>query len=762
MPLRIDTGEILAGQVIDALNRAIAKRSQYFVVINMSWHMTAPDAGLNAKLADALDEGCVLVAAAGNTTGNVNYPANHSDVFAVGQTNACDEWQGDDNACEPFAGESATGSNLDVVAPGSGIVTTKSPLIGTSSKYDSVDGTSFASPLTAGIAALILSVDDGLEPSEVYEIIRDSAEDLVGQSSKDTPGRDNYMGDGRVNAYRAVQLAAGYPLVDVGRRSLADAGNGLAAAWGDYDNDGKEDLYLVNSGSADRLLRNVNDAAVKFTDVTSSPLGDTGYGTAAAWADYDNDGDLDLYLVKNEAANKLYRNNGGSFTEITPSPLGDTGPATAFAWLDYDLDGFVDIYLVNHNSANKLFRNTGCGSFTDVTASPLGDTGPGLGVACADYDGDGDTDIYLVNDGAGNKLFRNDGSSFTDVTQSPLAGTTYGQSAAWSDYDNDRDVDLLLISRGGNRLYRNNGGGSFTDVTGGPIDADDNVRGGVWFDYDNDVDLDIYVSRDGAAGNSLLRNDGSGTFVDITEGPLGSTLSGRGVAVTDYNRDGATDLYLVNYGGANQLFRNYAAGAFHWLHVRLVGVDTNRSAIGATVRVVEGATSQVRHVSGDAGFASQGSLLLEFGVGTTTNIDTVEVRWPGVGVQTLTGVAADQVITVTECPAGTPSIIEASMVAWAESNPTPNYMTLHFGFEATRIADQFEIQYRPVGGSWTTLTCTSPGTDCTFACDRSYERTTSYSPCEVTQFEWRAKAKNCNGWASSYSSIKTFTAYCLE
>jgi hypothetical protein len=507
-----------------------------------------------------------------------------------------------------------------------------------------------------------------------------------------------------------------------------------------------------------------NDGAEIFTDVTAAPLGDTGYGSSAAWADYDNDGDIDLYLVKNSAANKLYRNEGaGTFTEITTLPLGDTGPGAACAWIDYDSDGWVDIYLVNRNAPNKMLRNLGCGSFVDATTDPLGYSGPGSGVACGDYDGDADQDIYLINDGAGNKLFRNDGAgSFTDVTPTVLQGTTWGQGADWGDYDNDGDQDLLLVSRGGNRLYRNEGGGSFTDATTGSIDGDDNVRGGAWLDYDSDRDLDIYISRDGAVGNSLLRNDGNGVFADATAGPLGSTALGRGVAAADYDRDGDIDLYLTNSGASSKLFRNHAASGKRWLRVKLVGKETNRSAIGARVRVVTGSTSQIREVSGGQGYKSQGSLPVEFGLGTSTLADLVEVRWPGGVTQTLTGVSTNQALAITECGPGTPSVIETTMQAWSEGNPDPSFMTLHFTFQTTLRADEFEVQYRPVGGSWQPLVCSTPSATCIFACAGTYERTTGYTPCEFTRFEWRAKAKNCNGWAQNFSAIKTFDAYCLQ
>ncbi|MBE0565598.1 MAG: VCBS repeat-containing protein [Krumholzibacteria bacterium] len=425
-------------------------------------------------------------------------------------------------------------------------------------------------------------------------------------------------------------VAAGTP--------LGDTGSGRAMAWGDYDNDGDLDLYLANSGQANKLFR--NDGGGTFTDATSGPLGDTGYGRGVAWGDYDNDGDLDLYLSNDGQANKLFRNDGGgAFVDVTGvSPLGDTGWGYGVAWGDYDNDGDLDLYLANVGSANKLFRNDGGGGFADATGgTPLGDAGYGQGVAWGDYDDDGDLDLYLANYGQANKLFRNDGDgTFVDATSGQLANTGSGTGVAWGDYDNDGDLDLFLANSGeANKLFRNDGDGDFFDATGLALPPGDSgsCHGVAWGDYDNDGDLDLYLANVGSA-NKLLRNDG-GTFLDATAlvPPLGDAGNGFGVAWGDYDNDGDLDLYLANSGQANKLFRNDAAENQHWLQVKLEGTRSNRAGIGARVRVVAGGSSQIREISGGSGYCSQDAMVASFGLGAAATIDSLIVHWPSGVVQ---------------------------------------------------------------------------------------------------------------------------------
>jgi parallel beta-helix repeat protein len=440
------------------------------------------------------------------------------------------------------------------------------------------------------------------------------------------------------------------PWEDVtGGLPIADTGNAVGVSWCDLDGDGDIDLYFSNDGTGNVLARNEGFAG--FVDGTSGPLGDPGNGAATVWGDYDNDGDPDLYVVNTGGANVLMRNDGGgTFTDVTSGPLGDTGDGYGAAWSDYDLDGDIDLYFANSGSANKLLRNDGGGVFTDVTMGPLGDSGAGRGVAWSDYDVDGDPDLYVANYGTSNKLLRNDGGGvFTDVTSGPLADTGNSTGVAWGDYDNDGEPDLYVANYGSaNRLLKNDAG-AFADVgTGVAADAG-NGTGVAWGDYDLDGDLDLYLVNDGSA-NRLLRNLGDDVFIDVATSPIDDGGDGQGAAWGDFDRDGRLDLAVMNRNGANVLLRGRTSNTASFLRVTLAGAESNRSGIGARVRLVTSDGQQFREVSGGSGYLSQNSLSEVFGVGLVSHVDTLEIRWPSGIVNTYEYVGAGQSMTYTEIP----------------------------------------------------------------------------------------------------------------
>ncbi|MHC4066491.1 MAG: FG-GAP-like repeat-containing protein, partial [Planctomycetota bacterium] len=427
--------------------------------------------------------------------------------------------------------------------------------------------------------------------------------------------------------------------------------NGGFGNWGDYDADGAIDLYVGNwGGPSNKLYR--NDGGGNFTDVTTTLLGDqAGYAAGAVWGDYDNDGDLDLYLANSTNAwNKLFRNDNGTFVDATSGPLGHHNIGDGPTWVDYDSDGDIDLYVDKYGGANKLLRNDGGGNFTDVTSGPIGDTNYATHTTWVDYDNDADLDVYILNHDGPNKLLRNDGGgTFTDVTSGPL-DFNEGAMAAWGDYDNDGDPDLYIvigIFGFSNKLLRNDGGGVFTDVTTSSVNETDHCFGASWGDVDNDGDLDLYLLKTQQYGNRLILNNGGGSFSDDTHGMLAWRGYDPNNCWGDYDNDGDLDSYFcVDFpANSNTLAQNKSTGSNHWLQVDLVGTASNRDGIGARVRIVTGRGVQVREIS--AGYAEQ-SLIASFGLGGTTTVDTLQVIWPGGTVQESLSVAVDQRVIITE------------------------------------------------------------------------------------------------------------------
>ena len=291
-----------------------------------------------------------------------------------------------------------------------------------------------------------------------------------------------------------------------------------------------------------------------------------------AWADFDGDGDLDLYVGFRGRPNRLYRSDRGTFTDVAADAgLADEEETRAAAWGDYDADGDPDLYVgfADGSMDNRLYRNDG-GRFTDV-AVQLGITGGGVTrqPAFVDYDGDGDLDLFVAFRDRPNALMRNDGDAFTDVTAASGVGDprrTVG--AAWFDADGDGDLDLFTANQNGDEdgLYRNRGDGTFEDVA--PAlgmsrpgrAAELGSVGTAVADYDNDGDLDLFVASYGP--DVLWQNQGDGTFVDVAPGtPLAGDHHSVAAAWADVDNDGWIDLYVGTFvaeeaEAADHLFRN--------------------------------------------------------------------------------------------------------------------------------------------------------------------------------------------------------------
>jgi hypothetical protein len=462
-------------------------------------------------------------------------------------------------------------------------------------------------------------------------------------------------------------------------------GNSRGAAWGDYNNDGFIDLFvpqvgLDGSSAANNLLYRNNTNAT-FTKVSAGPIATlVSAGFGAVWGDYDNDGKLDLVLVNEQQDNYLFRNIGaGSFVTVPDAVfVPDKVSSRGVSWVDYDSDGYLDLFRpVLNFQPRRLERNNRDGTFVSITDGDfLNLTGSFLGVAWGDYNNDGRPDLFLPNNGEEdslpNYLFRNDKDGvFTRVGEGVLDGNFNGTAAAWGDYDNDGDLDLFVschfhppeIASRPNLLFRNDGNDTFTSVSSLPAN-DPEYNGGIstactWGDYDNDGWLDLFVANRLNQNDYLYHNNGDGTFTKVLDSVVVKDgANSFAAAWGDYDNDGFLDLFVGTGGTPNLLYHN-SGNTNHWLKFRLIGTRSNRSAIGAKVRLhatVNGKTFwQMREVSGGDGIRGQNSLDVHFGLGNATNADLVRIEWPSGTVQELTNVAAQQFRTVTE-PGGEPRL----------------------------------------------------------------------------------------------------------
>ena len=460
-------------------------------------------------------------------------------------------------------------------------------------------------------------------------------------------------------------------------------------SWGDYDDDGWLDLFVGSQipSPTNFLYHSNRDGTFTLVDAADMPKSSSNQH-GSAWGDYDNDGHLDLIVTAGNPGvyhNMLYRNNGdGTFSWVTDNPIYSETSLSGFhgpSWGDYDNDGFLDLFIGGHEAKNRLFRNDGNGSFTRITDHVVVNdlvTGVSAG-SWVDYDDDGDLDLFVTNVSLPNSsfptgvLYRNDGDGeFTRLADTALSSRREDTIApCWADYDNDGLADLYLANGLGNSLYHNEGSGTFTRVVDSTVVQDPIPASALYFsacawgDYDNDGFVDLFVPSLGIGTSSFLyHNDGDGTFTKVTEGPVATDLNTATQAASwaDYDNDGFLDLFIqqgayVNTAPTeanaqtNRLYHNGGNGNA-WLNVKLVGTVSNRSAIGAKVRVsayFRGENRwQVREISGGDTQSNQDSLNAEFGLADATTIETVRVEWPSGIVQELHDLAPRQFLTITE------------------------------------------------------------------------------------------------------------------
>jgi enediyne biosynthesis protein E4 len=504
---------------------------------------------------------------------------------------------------------------------------------------------------------------------------------------------------------------------------------GACVAACDYNKDGWVDLYVISSklGSLNKLYRNNGNGT--FTDVAAQAgiarANEGGASIDAVWGDYDNDGWPDLYVVR-WGTNILYHSNGnGTFTEATAKAgVGHQGNGSCAIWFDYNDDGLLDLYVCDYfqpvdlfnlkdtrimhedfetarNGGPKiLYRNNGDGTFTDVTKEAgVGDTGWTLDVGHGDYNNDGYQDLFLANDFGPDKVFRNNGDgTFTDVSDMTIGWDTYkGMNAELGDFNNDGWLDFYVCNiytkeyvKEGNRLHRNMGDGTFKDVSfeAGVFDCGWAWAGRFW-DYDNDGWLDIMVANGYISANPkdeyftklamavtqpnfdpidamnwpvmgdstfagyepkrIFHNEGNETFKEVAAAlGLNDTRDGRGLAMLDFDNNGTVDVYMSCQGQDGVLWRNDLGKKNNWLEVDLQGTHCNRDAIGARITVCCGDKTQIREVNGGNGDHSQVPGRQHFGVAQAKVIDRLQIRWPNGYLEKHENLKPNQVVKFVE------------------------------------------------------------------------------------------------------------------
>lgn len=534
---------------------------------------------------------------------------------------------------------------------------------------------------------------------------------------------------------------------------------GAAAAAGDFNNDGWLDLYVTNSrqGFPNYLYRNNGNGT--FADVAATAglaevNGAQGASMDCVWGDYDNDGWTDLYLVRWGNDSLFHNNRDGTFTEVTKqlfrkrdgSPGTDWANGCAAIFLDCNLDGRLDIYVGNYFAdhdlwhlqttrimhddfekarnagRNFMYRQNPDGSFTEVAATlGLDDPGWTLAVGSADVNNDGWPDLYCADDFGPDQLFLNlrDGT-FTNATASAIGfDTKKGMNVEFGDIDNDGWLDIYVANittaeylQEGNMLWHNNGVGPDGRLTFTDIALETGTYDGGWgwgakfIDYDNDGWQDIMAVNgfiSAGAGNywfdlaswtvkgqdvadarhwptigdrsfsgyeksRFWHNQGNYTFRErAAELGLDSNRDGRGVVCFDYDNDGDEDIFVVNQDQPAHLYRNDLGRPNHWLTVVLVAepaTGISRDAVGARVTVITPNGRQIREHNGGKCYAGQSDFRLHFGLGQETRVDLLEVRWPDGGLQYLENVALNQFLTIRQTP-------EAYASQLAVSRPPP-------------------------------------------------------------------------------------------
>jgi len=478
---------------------------------------------------------------------------------------------------------------------------------------------------------------------------------------------------------------------------LTDAVGAWNAAWIDIDGDGYLDVSVAPGGNrtvATPLYHNEGDGT--FRKITTNAIGTTAVRAYThVWGDYNNDGMQDLFVPNTGTMNDmLFHNNGSiSFTRIgTGHPVIDGDDSGCGAWVDYDRDGFLDIFVSTYGGCpgqnDLLYRNNGDGTFRKMTLPEVGpivgDSAPTDYVTWADVDNDGWPELSRTLGNWCNSLdiwtnqllhLDSQGKFYLMDIGEMKKGTGGFTIATWADYDNDGFLDAVVsVGNGLTGFYHNLAGQGFTNISAvtfpTPI-----TNGYPWYvgDYDNDGWLDLVVL---ASDVALYRNNGDGTFAKQDVG--GPTSAGGWPIWGDYDNDGFLDVFMGFTPNSRNLLFRHNGNTNHWLKVKLDGRASNRSGIGAKVRVnttIGGRNFwQMREISGQ-GIGLDNGLLAHFGLGDATNVTTLRIEWPSGIVQELHDVTNNQFLTVVESQ------------GYTDTNAIPKFTA------AARVAGRTELSF---------------------------------------------------------------------
>jgi uncharacterized repeat protein (TIGR01451 family) len=444
-------------------------------------------------------------------------------------------------------------------------------------------------------------------------------------------------------------------------------GSSWNSAWVDYDNDGWEDLYILDKDNTKPNQLYKNNGNKTFTKVTNTPL--TSFNAksiTSLWGDIDNDGDKDVLVINaTEMKNRFFRNDVGVFTELTNTGINDQPDYNhGGVFADFDNDGYLDLLLTNFFATkfHQIYKNNGNNTFTKkLTNNIASETERSMAPVLCDYNHDRLIDIFIPNgNDRPNSLFKNLGNfQFEKINADAIGIDAFNSvGATWGDYDNDGWEDLFVANASGqnNNLYKNNGNGTFTKVVAGMLSGDGNAitqdgghnHGCNWIDLENDGDLDLYVTND-SGSNFLYVNNGSNSFTKILNDNITADLGNCfGMAWADSDKDGMEDVLLSRDENQTNLFFYGKNNNNSWINIKLQGTISNKDGIGASIKVKSNNTWQRKQQTPVSGFGGQNSMRQKFGLNNATIIQEIVVEWPSGITQTISNINVNQFITIIE------------------------------------------------------------------------------------------------------------------